>query len=56
MMLAAVPPSVVGLLWPISGNSSASMMGESPILISAWPMVSLGPGIRISSTAPNAFL
>ena len=39
-----------------AGFSSASMMNESPILISACITFPLGPGIFTTSTAPNAFL
>jgi hypothetical protein len=50
------PPSDCGLRLSHSGNSSASMIGESPILISAWPTLPAGPSMRITSTAPNACL
>jgi len=55
-MLTVVPPRDAGLRNWISGYSSASMMRESPILISAWPTSPLGPGMRMISFAPNAFL
>jgi hypothetical protein len=32
------------------------MIGESPILISACPILPGGPSMRITSTAPNACL
>jgi len=41
---------------PGNENSSASMMTESPIWTSAWPIFPCGPSIRIFSCAPNAFL
>ena len=41
---------------PISGNSSASMTMESPMRISAWPILPLGSAMRKSSVAPNARL
>src|SRR5437867_3366223 len=53
-MPTGVPPIVVGLLAPICGNSSASMMTESPISISAWPIFPSGIGKRIRSLTPNA--
>jgi hypothetical protein len=40
----------------ISGYSSESMMRESPMRISAWPSLPSGPGMRITSAAPKAFL
>jgi hypothetical protein len=54
--LSGVPPSVFGLLEPISAFSSPSMKIELPILSSAWRMPPPGPGIRDSSVAPNARL
>src|SRR5258706_8389290 len=44
MMLTGEPPKWVGLRASISGCSSASMITESPILISAWPILSPGDG------------
>jgi hypothetical protein len=40
----------------MSGYSSASMIRESPIRISACPTLPPGAAMRISSVAPNAFL
>ena len=53
-MCTVVPPRVSGLRKSISRYSSVSMTRESPIFTSAWPMVPFGPGIRITSAAPNA--
>ena len=50
------PPIESGLFAPICGNSSASMMAESPISISAWPITPPGISWRIRSLAPNARL
>ena len=47
------PPKARGLRAPISACSSASMIIESPILISAWPTLPPGDGMRIFSTAPK---
>jgi hypothetical protein len=56
MRLTGVPPMVCGLSCPMPGCSSASMMCESPIFSSAWPIVPSGAGIRITSSALNAAL
>ena len=45
-----------GLCAPIAGFSSASITGESPILISAWPILPSGPAMRSNSTAPKRLL
>ena len=55
-MLTGEPPSDCGPRMPMSGNSSASMRVESPILISAWPILPLGSARRDQSVAPNACL
>jgi hypothetical protein len=39
----------------MSGYSSASMMRDSAMAISAWPTLPAGPSMRITSVAPNAF-
>jgi hypothetical protein len=40
----------------MAGCSSASMIRESPILISAWPTLPSGAAMRMISLAPKAFL
>ena len=35
---------------------ATSMIGARPIRISAWPIRPSGPGMRIDSVAPNAFV
>src|SRR5260370_35523282 len=47
-------PGVGALDMP--GNSSANITWESPICISAWPILPSGPAIRIISLAPKADL
>ncbi len=49
------PPRETGPSWPQSGNSSESISIESPIFTSPCITVPPGPGIRTTSTAPNAF-
>jgi hypothetical protein len=51
-----VPPRVCGPIAFISGCSSASIIVESPMRISAWAMRPSGAGKRMISSAPNAFL
>ncbi|MND06955.1 hypothetical protein D3C83_286570 [compost metagenome] len=55
-IVTVVPPRAFGLRKSIAANSSASMIRESPIWISAWPTDPPGPGMRMISFAPNAFL
>jgi len=51
-----VPPTVWGLLTPISGYSSERKTSESPNLSEAWPIRPDASLIRIDTVAPNAFL
>jgi len=56
MIEPVVPPSDFGALVLVPGNSSLSMMCESPIRISAWPILPPGAAIRMTSRAPRARL
>jgi len=56
MRVTGVAPMVLAERAFIEGTSSASMIRESPIWISAWAMVLPGPSMRNFSVAPKAFL
>jgi hypothetical protein len=51
-----VPPSALGEVVVDCGNESESITIESPISISACPILPPGASMRIRSVAPNAVL